>query len=112
MPSYSGCNAVVRIFTILKTFQRSVKRAELKFVPWSECNIIGSSRESICNPVRGSFAIMDFEIMVLKSLDPASYLALTFSKIQKPSKGSMISPEKKFSSLDIVMEMLYRFRNG
>ncbi|GBN22625.1 hypothetical protein AVEN_238431-1 [Araneus ventricosus] len=60
---------------------------------------VGSSREGICISVRGSFAMLDFEIIFLKSLDPASYLAFRFSKIQKPSKGSMISPEKKFPSI-------------
>ncbi|GBN05204.1 hypothetical protein AVEN_143033-1 [Araneus ventricosus] len=60
---------------------------------------------------RCSFAMLDFEIILLKSLDPASYLTLRFPKIQKPSKEIMISPEKKFLCIEVVMEMLYRFHN-
>ncbi|GBN80549.1 hypothetical protein AVEN_75289-1 [Araneus ventricosus] len=71
----------------------------------------GSSREGICISVRSSFAMLDFEIILLKSLDPASYLAFGFPKIQKSSQGSMDSTEKKFPSIEVVMEMFYRFHN-
>ncbi|GBL82533.1 hypothetical protein AVEN_263634-1 [Araneus ventricosus] len=68
--------------------------------------------KGICISVRGSFAMLDFEVIVLKSLDPMSYLTFRLSKTQKPSQGSTISPEKKFPSIEAVMEMLYRINNG
>ncbi|GBN71035.1 hypothetical protein AVEN_131006-1, partial [Araneus ventricosus] len=60
----------------------------------------GSSKESICISVRGSLAMLDLEVIFLQSVDLASYLAFRFPKIQKPSKGCMISPEKKFTSIE------------
>ncbi|GBM64473.1 hypothetical protein AVEN_194232-1 [Araneus ventricosus] len=59
----------------------------------------GFSIEGICIPVRGFFAMLGIEIILRKSLDPVSYLAFRFLQIQKPYQGSMISPEKKFTSI-------------
>ncbi|GBM64717.1 hypothetical protein AVEN_205918-1 [Araneus ventricosus] len=47
--------------------------------------------------------MLDFEIILLESLDPASYLAFSFLKIRKPSQGNMIS-KKKFPSTKVFSD--------
>ncbi|GBN28779.1 hypothetical protein AVEN_246085-1 [Araneus ventricosus] len=63
-----------------------------------------SSRKGICISVRFSFAMLDFEDIFLKSLDPASCLAFGFLKIKKPSQESIISAEKKFPSKEVALK--------
>ncbi|GBM37524.1 hypothetical protein AVEN_4197-1 [Araneus ventricosus] len=71
--------------------------------------IYRSSREGICISVRGSFAMLDFAIIFLKPLYPVNYMAYRFLEIQKLSQGSMITPQKQFSSIEGSNGMFYRF---
>ncbi|GBN23186.1 hypothetical protein AVEN_245159-1 [Araneus ventricosus] len=71
--------------------EQVLRQSRLPDLEWGLPLDLGLEKR-ICISVRGS-QMLDFEVIFLQSLI-SSYLAFRFPKIQKPSKGYMISPEK------------------